>query len=231
MMKIFMLIFLLMMNSCIIADEIPIALEKVQIDLHDKKSIERGAKFFATNCMICHTLVYLRYNKIAHDAGITYEKMPVNIKSWPFGITPPDLSLMTNVRGVDWIYTYLHSFYVDPLRPTGFNNLLLPNTAMTNILVVYQGRQILVNDTSGSRVIFSHEAQWYDKLELQSSGSMTPQQFDATITDVVNFLAYAADPYYELQVRIGYWVIGFLLLLFVLTYLLKKEYWKDVQKK
>src|SRR6185312_16828577 len=103
------------------AEELTIELEKVHIDLHDKKSIERGAKFFATTCMACHTLIYLRYDKVAQRAGITYEKMPTQVKTWPFNVTPPDLSLEANVRGADWIYTYLHSFYVDPGRPTGFN--------------------------------------------------------------------------------------------------------------
>jgi len=230
-MKYLIFILLFLINSIVVAEEVNIALEKVHINLRDKHSIERGAKFFATNCMACHTLVYLRYNKIAHQAGITYEKMPINVKSWPYGITPPDLSLEANVRGVDWIYTYLHSFYVDPARPTGVNNLLVPNTAMGGILAAYQGQQILASDTRQSRLIFGHEPQWYDKLELKSSGSMTPQEFDSAITDVVNFLAYAADPYHNEQIKIGYWVIGFLFILFVLAYFLKKAYWKDIHKK
>ena len=79
-------------------------------------------------------MIYLRYDKIAQEAGITYEKMPINVKTWPYGVTPPDLSLEADVRGVDWIYTYLHSFYQDSSRPTGVNNLLVPNTAMPDIV-------------------------------------------------------------------------------------------------
>lgn len=231
MMKYCIFILLWMMSGIVFAEDKAISLEKVQIDLHDKKSIMRGAKFFATNCMACHTLIYMRYDKIAKQAGITYEKMPVNVKSWPFGITPPDLSLTADARGVDWIYTYLHSFYLDPARPTGVNNLLIPNTAMSGILLPYQGRQVLATDTKKSKRIVGDGLQWYDELELQSAGAMTPKEFDATITDVVNFLAYASDPYYVEQVRIGYWVIGFLCILFLLTFGLKKEYWKDIQKK
>ncbi len=225
--KYFIFVLLFLMQGMVFAED-NIALEKVKINLRDKQSIARGAKFFAANCMACHTLIYLRYNKVARDAGITYEKMPIHVTAWPFGITPPDLSLTANSRGVDWIYTYLHSFYVDPQRPTGFNNLLIPNTAMSGILVVYQGRQVLATDLKNSRLVFGRQLQWYDELELQSSGTMTPQEFDATITDVVNFLAYAAEPYHNERVRIGYWVIGFLFILFVLTYFLKKEYWKDI---
>ena len=120
-----------------------LVLAKAPIDRSDMESIKRGAKFFATNCMTCHTLVYLRYNQLAQEAGITYDKMPINVKTWPYGIKPPDLSLETDVHGVNWVYTYLHSFYQDPSRPTGVNNLLVPNSAMPAILAPYQRNQSL----------------------------------------------------------------------------------------
>ncbi len=232
-MKYFIILMLLFVGCSTYAEEQTIALEKVKINLQDKKSIVRGAKFFASNCMVCHTMIYLRYNKVAQQAGVLYEKMPTQVKKWPFDVTPPDLSLEANVRGVNWIYTYLHSFYVDPTRPTGFNNLLIQNTAMAGILAAFQGQQVLVkdNDNKKSARVLDGEREWYDHLELQTKGSMTPQAFDETITDVVNFLAYAADPYSVEQVRMGYWVMGFLLLLLVLCYFLKKEYWKDIYNK
>jgi ubiquinol-cytochrome c reductase cytochrome c1 subunit len=204
-----------------------LVLAKAPIDRHDIESIKRGAKFFATTCMSCHTLKYLRYDKLAREAGVSYDKMPLNVKTWPFGITPPDLSLEAQVRGVDWIYTYLHSFYSDPARPTGVNNLLVPNTAMSGILVPYQGEQALVE-----KPIYDlfHQVEWYDLVKLVKQGSMTPEQFDATVTDLVNFLAYAAEPFYIEQRRIGWWVLAFLAVFFVLAYYLKREYWKDVKK-
>lgn len=197
------------------------------IDRTDMASIKRGAQFFATNCMSCHTLIYLRYDKVAQEAGITYEKMPINVKTWPYGVTPPDLSLEADVRGVDWIYTYLHSFYPDPSRPTGANNLLVHNTAMPNIVGPYQGIQALVETPMYDLL---HQVQWYDLLKLTKQGTMSPEDFDGTIADLVNFLAYAAQPYHIEQVKIGKWVLGFLVLLFVLMYLLKVEYWKDIKE-
>jgi ubiquinol-cytochrome c reductase cytochrome c1 subunit len=204
-----------------------LVLADVPINQDDMESIKRGAKFFATTCMTCHTLVYLRYDKLAQEAGITYDKMPLGVKNWPYGVTPPDLSLEASVRGRDWIYTYLHSFYKDTTRPTGANNLLLPNTAMPAILSPYQGVQELVADPQHD--LFG-KVQWYDALELMQQGSMTPEQFDELTADLANFLAYAAEPYHNEQQRIGFWVIGFLLILFVFAYLLKREYWKDVKK-
>lgn len=202
-------------------------LAKAPIDQSDMASIKRGAKFFATTCMTCHTMIYLRYDKVAQEAGITYDKMPINVKSWPNNITPPDLSLEADVRGVDWIYTYLHSFYVDKSRPTGFNNLLVYNTGMPDMVAPYQGQQELV--TNPMPDMTSH-VEWYDLVKITSQGSMSPEEFDKTMADVVNFLAYAAEPFHIEQQRIGYWVLGFLIIMFVLSYYLKKEYWKDVKR-
>lgn len=205
-----------------------LVLDHAPIDRSDIASIRRGAKFFATNCMSCHTLVYLRYDKLAKEEGITYDKMPVNVKTWPYGVTPPDLSLETGIRGVNWVYTYLHSFYVDPKRPTGANNLLVPNTAMPNMVGPYQGDQMLVT-TKPEGDLF-HQVQWYDLLKLTKQGSMSSDDFDKTIADVVNFLAYAEEPFYQEQQRIGWWVLSFLFILLIMTYFLKREYWRDVKK-
>lgn len=224
------ILFILFSTQTLAEDVIEgLQLAEAPIDRTNLESVKRGAKFFATNCMSCHTLIYLRYNKIAEDAGITYEKMPINVKSWPYGVKPPDLSLEADVRGVDWLYTYLHSFYQDPTRPTGVNNLLVHNTAMPSILAPYQGMQELIKDKPARGILYN-DTQWYDYLKLIKQGSMTPDDYDATVADLVNFLAYASQPYYVEQRRIGWWVLGFLVILFVLMYMLKKEYWKDVKK-
>ncbi len=230
-MKIGILLSLILMFSAhVFAEESPIVLAKVNVDLSDKTSIERGAKVFGTVCIACHTLIYMQYDPIAKKAGVTLERMPMNVTKWPLDVKPPDLSLETDVRGADWVYTYLHSFYVDKTRPTGANNLLFPNTAMSYILASYQGIQTKLNDQKESRGIYDHALQWYDVLELQSQGSMTPAQFDEMARDIVNFLAYSAEPYHEKQTHLGVWVLGFVFILFILTYLLKKEYWRDIKK-
>lgn len=222
-------ILLILFTTHIWAEEPPegLVLSEATINQSDMDSIKRGAKFFATTCMSCHTLVYLRYDKIAKEAGITLDKMPINVKTWPNGVKPPDLSLEADIRGTDWIYTYLHSFYQDSTRPTGANNLLVPGTAMPAILAPYQGDQTL--NPKPIKDLLGH-VRWYDLVVLTKQGMQTPEQFDANVTDLVNFLAYAAAPYHNEQQKIGYWVLGFLVILFVLFYLLKKEYWKDIKK-
>jgi ubiquinol-cytochrome c reductase cytochrome c1 subunit len=222
------LLMLILFSATARADDITIALEKAPIQREDMASVQRGAKFFATVCMSCHTLVYLRYNKLAQAAGVVYEKMPISVK-WPEGSVPPDLSLEASIRGVDWLYTYLHSFYTDKTRPTGVNNLLVTNTMMPAIVAPYQGSQTLTIDQKVLQTLHNSSMQWYDVLTLVQQGTLSPAEFDATTADVVNFLAYASEPYRAEQRRLGRWVLGYLFILFILVYLLKREYWKDVR--
>ncbi|HLB41464.1 MAG TPA: cytochrome c1 [Gammaproteobacteria bacterium] len=231
MIRYLLLMLFFLFSSPVVAQEAVenLVLAKAPIDRSDMASIKRGARFFATNCIACHTLVYLRYDKVAQETGITLNRMPINVKDWPFGVKPPDLSLEASVRGVNWIYTYLHSFYQDSSRPTGVNNLLFPNTAMSAILAPYQGDQVLDKNKTNVGILYN-DTNWYDLLILTRQGSMTPEQFDATVTDLVNFLAYAAEPFYQEQHYLGWWVLGFLAILFLMMYYLKQEYWKDVKK-
>lgn len=206
-------------------------LSKAPIDRTDLESIRRGAKAFASNCMSCHTLKYLKYNKLAEEEGVTLDKMPFNIKQWPNGITPPDLSLEADYRGIDWIYTYLHSFYKDPSRPTGVNNLLVHNSGMSAILAPFQGEMKLLKDAESNVGAIYNHVEWYNLLEQVKPGTMTPAEFDQLTGDLTNFLAYAAQPYYIEQVTIGKWVLAFLVFFTILMYMLKNEYWKDVKRK
>lgn len=224
--KLILVLVMSFLSNIIYANPPAIDLEDLSFSASNKASVQRGAKFFAANCMSCHTLKYLRYNKLAQDNGILYSKMPINTK-WPQDAIPPDLSLEADIHPPAWIYTYLHSFYVDTTSKTGYNNLLVTNSKMPDILAPYQGQQVLATDLKQSTTL-THEFEWYDVLTLQSQGSMTPADFDATVKDVVNFLMYAAEPYHMQQVKIGKWVIVYLLILFVFVYLLKREYWKDI---
>ncbi len=204
------------------SDGADITLEKVTINTNDRASVLRGAKFYAQNCMVCHTMRYLQHNALAKEAGVTLDKMPLNNKNWWLGIVPPDLTLIAKVRTPDWLYTYLHAFYKDPSRPTGSNNLLMPNVNMTNVLRAFQGEQVRINPVNSD---FS-KPRYYTLLKLENSGSMTPEQFNQAMTDLVNFLVYASDPGQVQRHHIGFWVLLFLAILFVLAYFLQKIYWR-----
>ena len=146
-------------------------------------------------------------------------------KRW-FGVTPPDLTVISRSRGVDYLYTYLQTFYLDPTRPFGVNNAAFPNAGMPHVLWELQGMQKAVyevhKDPDGN------EAKVLKGFELVQPGSMSPPEFKEAMADLTNFLAYVGEPIQLERQKIGIWVLLFLALLTVVFYLLKKEYWKDV---
>ncbi|MBS0396076.1 MAG: cytochrome c1, partial [Proteobacteria bacterium] len=150
---------------------------------------------------------------------------PDDAKKW-FGNTPPDLSLMARARGTDYIYAFLRSFYADPSRPTGVNNTVLPGTAMPHVLADLQGVQTATFKTEpgeGGTSVTKLE-----KFDLAQPGALSPEKYDDFVRDTVNFLQYMGEPIEVERRDLGVWVILFLLMFAAFSYLLYKEYWKDV---
>lgn len=235
--KLWMLVLLMAAPAMAVAAGASFHLDRAPGDLGDQASLQRGAKVFADNCLACHSASYMRYNRLM-DIGMAEEdirkmlpegsKLGSTMKAMmdsesakaAFGVAPPDLSVTARSRGTDWLYTYLRSFYADSSRPTGVNNLLFPLVAMPNVLGGMQGEQALqVEKQEG------HEVQM---LKLVSPGSMSTKEFDATVGDLVNYLDFMAEPAKLVRYKLGYIVIGFLFLLLILSYALKKEFWKDI---
>ena len=218
-------------------------LQQAGTDLSDRASLQRGAQVFMNYCSGCHSLKYLRYSRMAEDLGLTEEEVMANlnftgakfgehiVSSMPaeqavkwFGQLPPDLSLTSRVRGSDWIYTYMKSFYLDDTRPLGWNNTLFPNASMPNPLWKQQGVQHAVfaeqDPETGVAAV--------ERLEVSSPGTQTAVQFDQTVRDLTAFLEYAGEPAALKRQSIGVWVILFLAFLTLLAWLMKNEYWRDV---
>jgi ubiquinol-cytochrome c reductase cytochrome c1 subunit len=225
-----------------------IELESPRIDTGNQKSLQRGAQVFVNNCMGCHTAGYQRYSRLAQDLGLSEEDvqnnlifttdesgeptkvgalmtnaMTVEYGKQAFGVAPPNLALTARSRGVDWIYTYMKSYYLDPEKTTtGVNNLVYPGTAMPHVLWDLQGWQTPVygEELHGSRPITA--------LELTTPGKLSAAEYDDVIADLTNFMAYMSDPIKETRHRVGLFVMLFLFGLLAIAYLLKKEYWKDI---
>jgi ubiquinol-cytochrome c reductase cytochrome c1 subunit len=212
-------------------------------DLSDRASLQRGAQLYMNYCSGCHSLKYLRYSRMAEDLGLSEDEVMANLNftgakvgehieaamphdaatKW-FGKAPPDLSLIARVRGTDWVYTYLKSFYLDQSRPLGWNNKLFANASMPNPLWELQGLQQPIYGKAEQPGVDKP----VERLQLSSPGRETPAQFDQTVRDISNFLEYAGEPAALKRQSLGVWVVLFLALLTFLAYLLKKEYWKDV---
>ncbi len=226
------------------AQEGAVALLHSGADIRDLKSLQRGAHYFMGYCSGCHSVTYLRYKRIADDLKIPaadvkaqlmftsdniYDSivsaMPPDAATW-FGKQPPDLSLLARERGVDYIYSFLKGFYLDKTRIWGVNNLYLPNATMPDVLADSQGLQkpVFKNETDGNGS--SHMV--LAGVEMMTPGSLSPQEYDVFVRDIANFLDYAGEPVKAKRESLGIYVMLFLLVGFVLAYLLKKEYWKDV---
>lgn len=224
-------------------------------DVSDEKSLQRGAKYFVNYCMACHSLNFSRYQRVADDLAIPYELMQKNLnfsgdkigslmsnamdpkdsKEW-FGVAPPDLSLVARARQPVWIHTFLTNFYADDKRPTGVNNKVFANVGMPHVLLELQGLQECAPgdkiDAHGEVIKEDTGVALIDACGSlavgETAGSMTPEQYRQTIDDLVNFLTYVAEPGAEKRKRTGVYVFLFLAVLLVFTWLLNREYWKDV---
>ena len=211
-------------------------------DLGDTASLQRGARDFMNYCSGCHSLKYLRYSRMAEDLGLSEDDVQANLNftgakageqvhvamneadaTQFFGKMPPDLSVIARVRGSDWIYSYLKSFYLDESRPLGWNNKLFPNASMPNPLWELQGLQHAEYGEAGAG-----GERPVEKLLLAQPGTQTPAQFDQTVRDITAFLEYAGEPAALKRQSLGVWVILFLAFFTFLAFLLKKEYWRDV---
>jgi ubiquinol-cytochrome c reductase cytochrome c1 subunit len=220
-------------------------LDSANIDLHNQASLQRGAKMFVNYCMGCHSAEYQRYGRMARDIGLTEEQVTENLvftdskigdpmknamskedaKRW-FGAPPPDLSVIARARGVDWLYTYLRTFYLDPTRPLGVNNAVFPDVGMPHVLWQLQGWQAPVYETETDAEGETHEV--LHGFELVQPGARNSGEFDRDIRDLVNFLAYMGEPVQLERKALGIKVLLFLVLMTVVFYLLKKEYWRDI---
>jgi ubiquinol-cytochrome c reductase cytochrome c1 subunit len=224
-----------------------IPLESSGADVRDQASLQRGARLYMNYCLGCHSLQYVRYNTLAEGLGLTDEQVAENLRftgesphdqiriampaddaaGW-YGIAPPDLSLMARSRSNDYIYTFLKSFYVDPAqRLTGTNNKVLEGTSMPHVLWDLQGLQAPVYRSKpasggGTREVF-------EGFEIVQPGSMSPEEYSQAVRDITAFLAWAAEPMQIDRQRIGFWVLLFLSILFVFSWLYYKELWKDVK--
>lgn len=221
-----------------------IHLDAANIDPTNKQSLQRGARLFVNYCLSCHSAALMRYERIGKDLGIDEKLVSKNLIfsggkpgdlmtvathaddaiEW-FGTMPPDLTVIARARGVDWLYTYLRSFYRDDSKLTGVNNLVFADVGMPHVMWELQGWQEPVITTVKDHAGNERKSV---ALKLVEPGLMTVKEFDRATRDLVNFLDYMGEPAKYERRSLGVKVILFLFMFLVIAYLLKKEYWKDV---
>lgn len=223
-------------------------------DLSNKSSLQNGMKLYVNYCMGCHSLEHQRFARTAEDLDIPQELVEQNLifspdlafndqmhiamnsgdaEGW-FGAPPPDLTLEARLRGTDWIYSYLLTFYKDPTRPTGVNNEVFPLVAMPNVLEPLQGVQEHVCAETDQPVHggeldpLTGKYQSCGVLKVTQPGSLEADEFETAVYDLTNFLAYIGEPSKLQAQALAPKVLIFIFIFGVIAYFLKREYWRDV---
>jgi ubiquinol-cytochrome c reductase cytochrome c1 subunit len=217
---------------------------------NDMAALQNGAKLFVNYCLSCHSAAFMRFNRL-QDIGLTNQQIKDNLLvtngkvgdtmkaaidpkqagEW-FGANPPDLSVIARSRagaqgsGADYLYTYMRTFYRDESKPTGWNNLAFPNIGMPHVLWELQGDRRPVFESVTEH---GHTTQVVKKWEQVSPGTMSPEQYDQAVGDLVSYLQWMGEPVQNARVRIGVWVLIFLGIFTFLAWRLNAAYWKDVK--
>lgn len=226
------------------------AWDKAPNRVQDMAALQNGAKVFVNYCLNCHSAAFMRYNRL-QDIGLTQDQVKSNMlltdakigetmkaaidpkqaKAW-FGVNPPDLTVIARSRagangtGADYLYTYMRSFYRDPAKPTGWNNLVFPNVAMPHVLWELQGDRRAVFEEVTEHGQKTHQFKGWEQL---TPGTMSAAQYDQTMGDLVNYLQWMGEPAQSSRQRIGIWVLVFLAGLTFVTWRLNKAFWKDIK--
>jgi len=250
--KILMLVCASWLATATLAAGGKVHLDAMAPDMSNTTSLQEGLSTYMDYCAGCHSLGHARYNRVARDLAIPEDifmesivfaedakfgdlmefAMPIEQgKQW-FGVAPPDLTLVTRVRGVDWVYTYLRSFYKDESRPYGVNNSVFKDAGMPHVFLGLQGlcsekpaavEGKTLDPLTG--VATEHGA----CISQDVAGTLSTSEFDEVVYDLVNFLNYMGEPYQMDRKRIGWFVFAFLTVLLVLAVLLQRELYKDIK--
>lgn len=224
--------------------------DKAPDKLSDNIALQNGARLFVNYCLNCHSAAYMRFNRLT-DIGLSEQQIKDNLlvgtdkvgetmkaaidprqaKEW-FGANPPDLTVIARSRsghggtGADYLYTYMRTFYRDETKATGWNNLAFPNVGMPHVMWELQGERRPIFEKGMSH---GHETQIFRGWEQVRPGAMTPLQYDQAVGDLVGYLQWMSEPAQNTRVRVGVWVLVFLLIFTVITWRLNASYWKDVK--
>jgi ubiquinol-cytochrome c reductase cytochrome c1 subunit len=224
--------------------------DKAPNKLNDLSSLQNGAKLFVNYCLNCHAAAYMRFNRLK-DIGLTEKQIKDNLlfttdkvgdtmkismdakqgKDW-FGGNPPDLTVIARSRsgsggtGADYIYTYLRTYYRDDAKATGWNNLAYPNVGMPHVLWELQGQRRPIYEDVEQH---GHTTHVFKAWEQITPGKMSAREYDEAVGDLVNYLQWMSEPDQSTRVRLGVWVMLFLLVFMVIAWRLNASYWKDIR--
>ena len=192
-------------------------LDHANTDISDTASLQNGAKLFMNYCSGCHAIGFMRYNRIAKDLNLSDSLVAENLM---FAGEKPGETITTAMPkegAAKWF------------GGTPPDLSLVARSKGTDWIYTYL-RGFYEDDSKvfGVNNKVLENASMPDVLWSLKEGK--PQaEFDQDVRDITNFLDYVGEPAKLIRTSLGVWVLLFLGVLLVLTYLLKKEYWKDVK--
>ena len=192
-------------------------LDHANTDISDTASLQNGAKLFMNYCSGCHAIGFMRYNRIAKDLNLSDSLVAEHLM---FAGEKPGETITTAMPkegAAKW-------FGVTPPDLS-----LVARAKGTDWIYTYL-RGFYEDDSKvfGVNNKVLENASMPDVLWSLKEGK-SEAEFDQDVRDITNFLDYVGEPAKLIRTSLGVWVLLFLGVLLVLTYLLKKEYWKDVK--
>lgn len=247
-----LLAVLALLPGFVFANEGTVQLDRAP-ERSDLASLQNGAKLFINHCLNCHSASSMRYNRL-RDLGLTQDQIkdnllfsgekvgdmmtiamrPADAKAW-FGAVPPDLTVIARAKasgggsGADYLYTYLRTFYKDDTRPTGWNNLVVPNVAMPHVLWELQGVRTVKMVEEADPHEPGKTVHRFAGFEQVTPGTLSSAEFDTQVADLVAYMDWMAEPTRDLRKRLGAIVLLFLSLFAFLAWRLNASYWKGVK--
>ena len=194
-----------------------IDLDHANTDIMDRASLQNGAKLFMNYCSGCHAISFMRYNRIGNDLGLSDELVAQNLM---FAGSKPGEAMVTAMpENADskWFGGVPPDLsLVARSKGTDWIYTYLRSFYEDESRIFGVNNKVLVNASMPDALWSLREAQ-------------SESEFDNSVRDITNFLDYVGEPAKLIRLQLGKWVLLFLGVLFVLVYMLKKEYWKDVK--
>ena len=192
-------------------------LDHANTDISDTASLQNGAKLFMNYCSGCHAISFMRYNRVAKDLNLSDSLV---VEHLMFAGEKPGETITTAMPkegAAKWF------------GGTPPDLSLVARAKGTDWIYTYL-RGFYEDDSKvfGVNNKVLENASMPDVLWSLKEGK-SEAEFDQDVRDITNFLDYVGEPAKLIRTSLGVWVLLFLGVLLVLTYLLKKEYWKDVK--
>ena len=104
--------------------------------------------------------------------------------------------------------------------------MAFPSVGMPHALWELQGKRVPVYETVTEH---GHEAHVFKGWEQLTPGTMTAEQYDQAVGDLVSYMQWMSEPVKNTRIRVGFGVMVFLLFMTFIAWRLNAAYWKDVK--